>query len=219
MICEHCGKEISANAVICSFCGGVTSSASLGPNPNPTTSYGSYPSDPYRDHQGLLPTSTSDQGYTGQGNFTEESSNYTAQAQDYRYGYVNNPPPVYHVPPINITINNYAPTSQTNSGALLAEIICSLFGVYGVGWLMAGEKTIGTILLVCSFVLFWPLAIFIAFITIGFGIFLCNLPLAIIGIIINAVLLNNTLNRKTPPPIYPTQPQPMRMPPRQMPPQ
>jgi ABC-type antimicrobial peptide transport system permease subunit len=219
MICEHCGKEISDNAVICSFCGGVTSSASRGPNPNPTTTYGSYPSDPYSDHQDLLPTSTYDQGYIGQGNFTEESSNYTAQAQDYRYGYVNNPPPVYHVPPINITINNYAPTSETNSGALLVEIICSLFGVYGVGWRMAGEKTTGTILLICSFVLFWPLAIFIAIITIGFGIFLCNLPLAIIGIIINAVLLNNTLNRKTPLPIYPTQPQPMRMPPRQMPPQ
>ncbi len=213
MICEHCGKEISDNAVICSFCGGVTSSSSLGPNPNPTTTYGSYPSDLYADHHDLLPTSTYDQGYIGQGNFTEESSNYTAQAQDYRYSYANNPPPGYQVPPINMTINNYATTRETNSGALLVEIICSLFGVYGVGWLMAGEKTTGTILLVCSFVLFWPLAIFIAIITIGFGIFLCNLPLAIIGIIINAVLLNNTLNRKTPLPIYPTQPRPMRMPP------
>jgi hypothetical protein len=217
MICEHCGKEISDNAVICSFCGGVTSSTSLRPNSDPTTTYGSYPTDPYSDHHDLLPTSTYDQGHPGQANYTEESSNYAAQAQDYRYGYANNPPPGYQVPPLNMAMNNYATTRENNSGALLVEIICSLFGVYGVGWYMAGEKTTGTILLVCSFVLFWPLAIFIAIITFGFGIFLCNLPLAIIGIIINAVLLNNTLNRRMPLPIYPTQPQSMRMPPQRRP--
>jgi hypothetical protein len=222
MICEHCGKEISDNAVICPSCGGVTSSTSAKPSPNPTTTYGDYPPEAYSNYHDLSPTSTYDQGYTGQTNFTETppQAGYRSQAGDYGYRPSYNPPPSYQAPPLNVTTNKPMLTRETSSGALLAEIIFSLFGVYGVGWLMAGETTIGTILLICSFVLVWPLAIFIAIVTLGFGIPFCDLPLAIIGIIINAVLLNNTLNRKTLPPVFPTvPPQPMHIPPQQMPPQ
>jgi hypothetical protein len=101
-------------------------------------------------------------------------------------------------PPINATVvNNFpAASSNKNGAALITEIILSLFSIYGVGWLMAGETTIGVILLVSSFVIFWPLLITIASVTFGLGVCFCNLPLAITGIIINAMLLNNTLNRK-----------------------
>jgi hypothetical protein len=86
--------------------------------------------------------------------------------------------------------------SAKNNGALVAEILFSLIGVYGVGWLIAGEIAIGVILLVCSFAVFAPLAIMIAIYTFGVGIFVFDLPLAIGGIILNAILLNRVLNRK-----------------------
>ncbi|MBV9707160.1 MAG: zinc-ribbon domain-containing protein, partial [Chloroflexi bacterium] len=37
------------------------------------------------------------------------------------------------------------------NGALLKEIILSLLGIFGVGWLVAGETTVGIVLLVASF--------------------------------------------------------------------
>ncbi len=107
MICEHCGKEISDNAVICPSCGGVTSSTSARPSPNPTTTYGDYPPEAYSDYHDLSPTSTYDQGYAGQANFTEAHSQagYRSPAGDYGYRPSYNPPPRYQVPPVNATPN------------------------------------------------------------------------------------------------------------------
>lgn len=138
------------------------------------------------------------------------------------------PTPIYQTPPLFVTAMQpnvyppYAPIPATkNVGALIAEIFLSLIGIFGVGWLIAGETTVGVVLLICSFLVIAPIALFIAFITFGIGIFVCDLPLAVAGIIINAILLNNRLNRKaqqqyfyaqpaqqTPPPM-----QQMRMPP------
>jgi hypothetical protein len=211
--CEHCGREIPDNALICPSCGAVTPSARSAPGP--TTTYGAYPSDGYSDYHDDVPTPTYEHGYTG----------YTAHA-----GFAEIPPqaaystrfdpPSYRAPTMNMATNSYTTAREANGGALIAEILCSLIGVYGVGWLMSGEKTIGTVLLICSFAVIWPLSIFIAIVTFGFGIPLCDLPLAITGIIINAVLLNNRLNRKTPPSAYRASGMVQsRMPPRQMPPQ
>jgi hypothetical protein len=94
---------------------------------------------------------------------------------------------------INVTIVNSPPGKK--DGALAAEIILSLFGVFGVGWLIGGETAIGIVLLVCSFVLYWPIMILGTLFTFGFGL-ICLGPLAIGSIILNALLLNNRLNRK-----------------------
>jgi len=103
-----------------------------------------------------------------------------------------------------------------NVGALIAEILLSLIGIFGVGWLIAGETTVGVVLLICSFLVIAPIALFIAFVTFGIGIFVCDLPLAIAGIIINAILLNNRLNHKAQQQQYYYMPPPQRM---RMPPQ
>jgi hypothetical protein len=94
---------------------------------------------------------------------------------------------------INVTIVNSPPDKK--DGALVAEIILSLFGVFGVGWLIGGETAIGIVLLVCSFVLYWPVMILGTLFTFGLGL-ICLGPLAIGSIILNALLLNNRLNRK-----------------------
>ncbi len=102
-------------------------------------------------------------------------------------------PPMYPPQGVNGTgVNN---ASTKNDTPLIIEVILSLFGIYGIGWLMAGETTTGVILLICSFVVYWPLLVLIAVFTFGFGL-ACDFPLAIAAIIINAVLLNKTLAKK-----------------------
>jgi hypothetical protein len=90
-----------------------------------------------------------------------------------------------------------AAISNNNSNALLLEVILSLFGLFGIGWLVAGETTSGIILLVCSIVIYWPLMIFGTLLTFGFGL-VCLGPLAIAAIIVNALVFNSILHRKSP---------------------
>jgi hypothetical protein len=90
-----------------------------------------------------------------------------------------------------------APASAGNPGAIIVEVLLNVFtGIYGVGWLMAGETTTGIILLVCSILLYWPVMVLGAIFTLGVGL-LCLIPLAIVALILNPILLNNTIKRKT----------------------
>ena len=96
-------------------------------------------------------------------------------------------------PGVNVTVVNGPSKSNT---PVIVEVLLNLFlGTYGVGWLIAGETTTGIVLLICSFVLYWPILIGIAVFTLGFGLF-CDVPLWIGVVILNAVLLNGALNRK-----------------------
>jgi hypothetical protein len=79
--------------------------------------------------------------------------------------------------------------------ALVVEILLSLFGIFGIGWIIGGEITLGIILVVCSFFIYWPLMILGTALTEGLGL-ICLGPLAIAAIILNAVLLNTVLKRK-----------------------
>jgi hypothetical protein len=108
---------------------------------------------------------------------------------------------------VNVNIVNAAPpplvgvnvvtTTSTSNSAVLVEVLLSFFlGIYGVGWLMSGETTIGVVLLVCSFLVYWPVLIFGTILTLGIGLF-CLGPLAIGAIIFNAIMLNNAIKRKT----------------------
>jgi hypothetical protein len=75
-------------------------------------------------------------------------------------------------------------------------VLLNIFlGIYGVGWLMAGETTPGIILLICSLLIYWPTVIFGTIFTLGTDL-ICVIPLEIGFIILNAVLLNNALKRK-----------------------
>ena len=199
IICERCGNEFAANTAICPSCGTVV---------QPSSSYGQYSSREYDDVQ---PMPIYDH------EISPQSAIYSSPPQqEFGYGPSYHAHTTYQPGTINVTVvNNFQTSSRNNSGALLVEIFLSLFGIYGVGWIIAGETTIGVVLLVCSLVLFWPLAIIIAIFTLGFGIFFCDLPLAVGCIVINAVLLNNALNRKARLASYSTTQTQQQMPPRQ----
>lgn len=196
MTCERCGKKIAPDTTVCPTCGTPTRFAQQGiPKP---TSYGEYPSAEYGGYNDPQPLPTYEQGYATQQSFEEPLQ--SSYAPPHTTGYVPpfNPPPIYQSPTINVTVvNTFTAPSANKNNALLAEVLCSLFGLYGIGWLMAGETVTGIILLICSLLIIWPLAIAIAVLTLGFGIFFCDLPLTVVGIIINAILLNAALNRKT----------------------
>ncbi len=219
MICERCGKEMSASATVCPACGTPTVFARGGEAAS--TSYGQFIPDDYGDRPSSV---TYEQGYQPsleappRPNTNYVPPPYSPHNPHNPYA-PPNPPPIYSPPPVNVTVvNTYVTPSLNKNNALLIEILCSLFGVYGIGWLIAGETVTGVILLVCSLLVIWPLAITRAIFTLGFGIFFCNLPLAVIGIIVNAIFLNNALNRKVVGMTYMTQAQPMQQPMQQMPP-
>src|SRR5947199_2052712 len=222
MTCERCGKEISDSATICPSCGTVISSARAAVPP-PVTSYGQFPPgeygnySEYADPHDPQPMPTYDQGYAPRQSFTAPPPGYAPPQQGPGPYNPYGPPPIYQPGPVNVTIvNNFASSSSKNGSALVVEIILSLIGIYGVGWRMAGEKTVGTVLLIGSIV-YWVLALKFIILTWGFGI-LCLAPLSIILIIVNAILLNNALNRQMTP-FTTVQAQQVQRPPRPMRPQ
>ena len=223
MICERCGNDMMENTTICPVCGALTAKARA--KLEPATSYGPYPAEisgePASYEQGY------DRGYAAQATPPSPTLDYPyapPRPQPSPYGqYSHRPQPQHnnyarpsynytpYPPQVNFTIVN----TGKNEGALIVEIVCSLFGIFGIGWLIGGETTIGTVLLIGSFLLYWPLILGITIMTFGLGL-LCLGPLAIGGIILNALLLNSRLKRKAnqyymmPPP-----PQHMHMPPQQ----
>ena len=185
MTCERCGHDVPDNIAICPNCGTVMFKAK--DNPPPATTYGSYS----EGYPGPPP------GYTGnpQQNYPAPPlQEYRSQRQGYGYGQSYNTPPMYQQATPNVYIFN-----TNNSAPLIVELLLSIFlGIFGVGWLMAGETAVGVILLICSLFFYLPLfilSIFIAFFTFGLSLFSTG-PMIIGAIVLNAILLNNRLKRK-----------------------
>lgn len=207
MICDRCGNNMQENTTVCPICGMLTAKARA--KLEPSTSYGSYPPEAFGE------PSVYERGYTIQAvppppPRSEYAPPRTQQPYSYappRYHYTTQPPPG----PIHMTVVNIG----GNDGALIAEILFSLFGIFGVGWLIGGETTIGVVLLIASFTLYWPIMFGGTIITFGLGLILLG-PIAIGTIIINAVLLSNRLRRKATRYYYTQQQQPphMHVPPR-----
>jgi hypothetical protein len=188
MVCKRCGKVLPDGATVCSACGMVN--GSVWATAQPATKYGepqqSSFGEPSSYQQSLDTNSSSRAGYMP----PPPGPGYAASFQAV---------PIYSPQQGNIGFSN------KNSNALIVETILSLFGIFGVGWLMAGETILGTILLICSFIIYWPLMFGGTILTRGLGL-ICLGPIAIGAIILNLLLLNSFLKRKaahfvvTPPP-------------------
>ena len=183
--CERCGNDMPDNLAICPNCGTVTSKAKY--KISPTTSYGSY-NDTFYDQPPIYTQSNQ------QNPATPFSREYTFQQQNYMYEQSYATSPAYQQSQFTFPAFN-----SNSSTPLIVELLFSFFlGIFGIGWLMAGEVVTGIILLVCSLFIYLPLliiSIFIAFFTFGFSLF-CTGPLVIGAIVLNAILLNSKLKRK-----------------------
>jgi hypothetical protein len=104
------------------------------------------------------------------------------------------PAPVgYAAPPQPVASAAVAPqASAPNTTPVIVEAILAFFGIYGVGWLMSGETTIGVALLIAGFV--WD-AIFVAAAFTVLGL-CCVVPLQLIFVALSAFQLNNRLRMR-----------------------
>ncbi len=202
MNCTRCGTGLPDTGGICPTCGTINAAVWPG-GQQPPTSYDQYPP---RGYDG--PPQQQQQAPYGQGYAAPQQGYYPPQQG---YGNPPQPYPPYGQQPgaVNVFINNAPGTNASQSGknstALIVEIVLNFFlGLYGVGWLMAGETTTGVILLICSIVLYWPTLLLGIGFTVGIGAF-CLVPLAIGAIVFNAIMLNKLLERKASPFAVPLQ--------------
>ncbi len=204
MFCDRCGKEIADTAIQCPFCGMPTEhemqymrpsayQAQQVPSRDDFSSFGGPPL--YQAGYSAVQPPTQSGGYIP---FPQQTPGYAPTSYTPLYSHTN------------ITV-----VQNTGSDApLVAEIVLSLFGIFGVGWILGGETTTGVILLLCSIFVFWPIMILGTLFTLGIGL-ICLCPLAIATIIVNALLCNRVLKRRaarlvvmqsTPPPHMTMQP-------------
>jgi hypothetical protein len=83
---------------------------------------------------------------------------------------------------------------QDSSMPVIVELICDIFGIYGIGWLIAGYTTPGILLLIGGFIwaaIFWGATI----ITIGIGL-ICLVPIDIAFLITSVLMLNSRLKQR-----------------------
>lgn len=89
-----------------------------------------------------------------------------------------------------------APQTQNATLAIVLEVVCGLFGLFGIGWLVSGNTQTGVILLVGG--LIWDaIAVTIAIFTFGIA-FLCIGPINLAILITSTIILNNQLKQMPP---------------------
>ncbi len=191
MVCERCGSEIEDSASICSSCGSITTRARSASHQH--TNYGHYP------QNGFGEDFSSQQGYRPQA-FAPPARDYAPPTRQEHTRYKRGAPEYqaahnYQAHTTNTPAAGGAMFTNKNNSALIAEIIFSLIGLFGIGWIIAGETVIGVILLLCSIFIYWPIMILGTIFTFGYGL-ICLGPISIAGIIINTLALNAVLNRK-----------------------
>ena len=194
MFCRHCGAEIEPTARVCPVCDNPINIHQ--PTDNQKMEYNTYPrpdrSSPYEKGYTERTTAPTAAPVNMDAIFSYPDASSAGSGMPYN----QNMPPYQGLPPFYNAKSSAAYTmTKKNGNALVVEIILSLFGIFGVGWLMAGETTVGIILLVCSIFIYWPLVFLGTLLTFGLGL-LCLGPLGISAIIINIVLLNNVLKKK-----------------------
>jgi hypothetical protein len=104
-------------------------------------------------------------------------------------GYLPPPPGygAYPQPGVPMVVTG-RPEHPSRTAAIITEVILDLFGIYGVGWLIAGETTVGIVLLVGSFI-WWPIVVVSTVITLGIGL-ICVVPLNIAFLLLSVILLS-----------------------------
>ncbi|MEO7019249.1 MAG: hypothetical protein ABI234_03770 [Ktedonobacteraceae bacterium] len=188
IICERCGNMMPNSALLCLACG--TLSVFTKPDLNTPTQY----------ELGFVPSPLPDNGQA-----------------EYRQ-HLYNPQPGYAPLPSDGQLSHslsmiYAPISMNlmttpvtplapsiKRGAILLEVLLNICpGIFGIGWLMAGETITGLLLLACSIILYWPILLIGFFLSrifsVGPGLY-GLIPLAIGTIILNIFLLKRDIKRK-----------------------
>src|SRR5260370_16723469 len=157
MTCTRCGNELSEYTAICPICG--TASSKVNASSGPSTVYGQFPERSFGEQppyqQGYVPPVEA---------FPPPQANAIPPQQAAGYGPSYQGTPLYAAGSFNMSTASSLSFSSKNDGALPAEIIFSLFGIFDVGWFMSGPTPTPlpspTFTLLISFPLFLPCPIF-----------------------------------------------------------
>lgn len=99
------------------------------------------------------------------------------------------------VPP-NEMPSGYPPPARTMRNrklALAVEIGGALFGLFGLGWIYAGNTAFGFVLLLAG--LAWVgISLFVGALTVGISC-LFTVPITLVVIVVNAVMLNKYIDQ------------------------
>jgi hypothetical protein len=229
MFCERCGTKIevynAGQQSYCPVCGSMLKSQQHIYSGSPPIHHEPYHYQPIQTEAWQTHANPYEQGYHGQQRAAQNPlppNNAWNTHYDKSVGYnshTTTTPQHQPLPPYAASRNTSQPVyivSNKNDSALITEIILSLFGIFGVGWLVGKETVIGIVLLLTSIFIYWPVMILGTVLTFGVGL-ICLGPLAIAAIIINVVLLNSRLKKKAMhfvvTPSQPVMPPPMTMPP------
>ncbi len=197
MFCDRCGNEIADRTIVCPTCGTPTKNEAQYMQPSSyQMQQGQPPQDDLSKFGGPSPYQMGYRPAVAQQpiGFTppvQQPIGFMPPVQQQVPGYAPNAYASTYLPPGNITIVQ----NSGNDAPIIVEILLSLFGLFGVGWLLGGETTVGVILLICSVFIYWPVMILGTLFTFGIGL-ICLGPLAIGAIILNAILCNNALKRR-----------------------
>ena len=78
---------------------------------------------------------------------------------------------------------------------VVVEIICGIFGIYGIGWLMSGYTGVGLTLLLVGILLWAPIFWVVTAFTVGLGL-ICLIPIDIAIWVTSALTLNSKLKQR-----------------------
>ena len=189
MICEHCGEALPETSTVCPACGTPRGKRT---RQHPTI----YGKSPHENFGGPSPYKQEPYKQVNAGAYTSytppQMYEEAAHQAPYRSSFAS--PHLFSAPP---HVSHLTPVQTPDlSNALTFEVVLSLIGIFGVGWLMAGQITIGILFLLGSIFFYWPMLILSTMFTDGLSL-LCLVPMAIGLIIFNAVLLNSYIKYKT----------------------
>lgn len=205
LTCERCGTEIPEQVTICPSCGTLISGTKIstegesqqpsepqkeGSNPFPGSAFAEYaPQARPIYERNYVPQSPAKAGESSKESEAAQQPPDTEQPSTASRTYQPSQPYTFSIRIFNTNLTT----------PVLVETLLSLFlGIYGVGWLLAGEILIGILLLLASFIIYLPfMVISFIFASFSYGLtVLCTGPLAIGAIFFNVLMLNRTVKRK-----------------------
>jgi hypothetical protein len=131
---------------------------------------------------------------------TDTRATYPPEPQPPAYAQPTPPPaPIFAPAPMSQPQGYYqpavvAPQQADSSTPVIVEILCGIFGFYGIGWLIAGYTIPGITLLAGGLVwavIFWTIAAHTAFIGL-----VCLVPIDIAIWVTSALILNSKLKQR-----------------------
>lgn len=203
IVCAHCGKEIAEQRTTCPSCG--TSLLKEQTSPGMEAVIGSiapgekgakpFPFDSLYEEYIPQLAPIYERNYAARSahpvNTTSQKAPAAEQEKVSSTTPIDNPPDTFA--PLTFR-ERFFPTNTKRT--LMLEIALSLLiGIFGVGWLLIGQKRTGTMLLVTSLIFYAPLLIVsyaLAYFSYGLSI-LCTGPFVFGAVALNAFMLHKTV--------------------------